>query len=199
MTLKEAHEIQRRELMSLRAENKRLKKQLSGHFPIEEKESLQRRIRHLEQLIKTNAKKHKSAHERWQYNELRCNSLIAENEDLKEQISVLTNENTSLKERAETAEAEVRMLNGTNKKLEKRINTNFENSSLPSSALPFRKKVPNSRKPSNKKPGGQPGHKPHTATRLTPTKEPVLLPTPKEFTTNPDIYPTGKSITKQHQ
>ena len=33
MTLQEAHEIQRRELMFLRAENKRLQKQSSGLFP----------------------------------------------------------------------------------------------------------------------------------------------------------------------
>ena len=57
MTLEEAHKIQRRELMSLRAENKRLKKQLSDDFPIEEKESLLRRIRHLEQIVNTNARK----------------------------------------------------------------------------------------------------------------------------------------------
>ena len=51
MTLKEAHEIQRRELMSLRAENKRLQKQTSGLFPVEEKESLERHIRHLPRSI----------------------------------------------------------------------------------------------------------------------------------------------------
>ena len=61
MTLKEAHEIQRRELMSLRAENKRLQKQTSGLFPVEEKESLERHIRHLEQVIKTNSRRHDSA------------------------------------------------------------------------------------------------------------------------------------------
>ena len=41
MTLEEAHALQRRELMSLRAENKRLKKQASGSFPVEEKEALE--------------------------------------------------------------------------------------------------------------------------------------------------------------
>jgi hypothetical protein len=65
-----------------------------------------------------------------------------ENLDLKEQVSLLSAENDSLRIRAEKAEAEVLMLNGTNKKLEKRVNTNFENSSLPSSAIPFRKKNP---------------------------------------------------------
>lgn len=53
MTLQEAHELQRRELMSLRAKVKRLEKQLSGLFGIEEKEALERHIRHLEQVIKT--------------------------------------------------------------------------------------------------------------------------------------------------
>ena len=53
MTLQEAHEKQRRELMSLRAENKRLQKQASVLFPNEEREALERRIRHLENTIKT--------------------------------------------------------------------------------------------------------------------------------------------------
>lgn len=197
MTLKEAHEIQRRELMSLRAENKRLQKQTSGLFPVEEKESLERHIRHLEQVIKTNSRRHDSAKEHWKLTERRCYDLEMENLDLKEQFSLLSAENDSLRIRAEKAEAEVLMLNGTNKKLEKRVNTNFENSSLPSSALPFRKKIPNSRKPTGKKQGAQPNHKAHIASRLTPTKEPVYLSAPKTLTDNPDIYPTGRSITKQ--
>jgi hypothetical protein len=150
LTLQEAHEIQRRELMSLRAENKRLQKQASGLFPVEEKESLERHIRHLEQIIKTNDRKHKSAREFWKLTDRRCHDLETENLDLKEQVSLLSAENESLRIRAEKAEAEVLMLNGTNKKLEKKLNTNFENSSLPSSALPFRKKIPNSRKPTGK-------------------------------------------------
>lgn len=68
---------------------------------------------------------------------------------------------------------------------------------MPSSALPFRKKIPNSRKPSGRKPGAQEGHKPHTTSKLTPTKEPVIIPTPREFIDNPDFYPTGKKISKQ--
>lgn len=83
------------------------------------------------------------------------------------------------------------MLNGTTKKLEKKLNINFENASLTSSTLPFRKKVPNSRKPTGRKPDVQPGHKPHNASKLSATKEPVYLPTPDEFLNNSDIYPTG--------
>lgn len=197
MTLQEAHEIQRKELMSLRAENTRLKKQTSSLFPVEEKESLERHIRYLEQIIKTKDKRYDSARSYWKCTKNICSDLELEIISLKEELSTLQSENTSLRSRAETAENEVRMLNGTNKKLEKKLNTNFENSSLPSSALPFRKKVPNSRKPSGKKPGGQPGHKPHTASRLSPTKEPVHLPVPADFLNNPDLYPTGKTITKQ--
>ena len=197
MTLQEAHEIQRRELMSLRAENTRLKKQTSSLFPVEEKESLERHIRYLEQIIKTKDKRYDSARSYWKCTKNICSDLELEIISLKEELSTLQSENTSLRSRTETAENEVRMLNGTNKKLEKKLNTNFENSSLPSSALPLRKKVPNSRKSSGKKPGGQPGHKPHTASRLSPTKEPVHLPVPADFLNNPDLYPTGKTITKQ--
>lgn len=65
-------------------------------------------------------------------------------------------------------ENEVRELNYTNKKLEKRLNTNFENSSLPSSALPFRKKIPNNRKPTGRKPEENREHKPDTKDILLP-------------------------------
>lgn len=64
MTLKQAHEIQRRELISLRAENARLKKQSSGLFPDGEKAALERHIRHLEQVIRTNETRHESARSR---------------------------------------------------------------------------------------------------------------------------------------
>lgn len=197
MTLQEAHEIQRRELISLRAENKRLKLQASGLFPIEEKETLQRHVRHLEQKIKTLQARYDSARAIWKHTDEQCSSLRIEIALLEEQVSALTAENGSLRIRAENAETEVLMLNGTNRRLEKKVNTDFENSSLPSSALPFRKKIPNSRKPSGRKPGAQKGHKAHTATKLAPTSDPVRLPVPQEFTDNPNIYPTGKTVSKQ--
>lgn len=201
MTLQEAHEIQRRELISLRAENKRLQKQASVLFPNDEKEALERRIRYLENTIKTlerkNSESRKFHLDRINSLEHENRNLLAEVDDLKSQVSSLTAENESNLKRAEIAEKEVALLNGTNKKLEKKLNTNFENSSLPSSALPFRKKVPNSRKPTGKKQGGQPGHKAHNAERLTPTKEPIHLTPPDSISNNPDYYPTGKEIIKQ--
>ena len=197
MTLEEAHALQRRELMSLRAENKRLKKQASGSFPVEEKEALERHIRHLEQVIKTTADRYQRALKSIQSADRVRRDLEMTILDLEEQISALQEENASLTKRALNAEEDLRVLQGANRKLQKRLKTSFENSSLPSSAMPFRKKIPNSRKPSGKKPGGQPGHRPHTAPRLMPTKDPVHLPVPEHFIHDPDIYPTGKTITKQ--
>lgn len=197
MTLQEAHELQRRELISLRAKVARLEKQTTGLFPVEEKEALERHIRHLEQVNKTEKRRHEEARAHWKLMESLKSDLELELLDIKEQLETALSENEQLRLRAEKAEAEVAMLNGTNAKLQKKLNTNFENSSLPSSALPFRKKVPNSRKPSGKKPGAQKGHKAHTATKHTATKEPVIIPAPDSFASNPDLYPTGKKITKQ--
>lgn len=197
MTLKEAHEIQRRELISLRAENARLKKQSSGLFPVEEKEALERKVRHLQQVIQTMQRRQDNMKLTLSTTENIRRCLEEENIGLKEELAVLQAEVVSLRERAEIAENEVRELNGTNRRLEKKLNTNFENSSLPSSALPFRKKIPNNRKPSGRKPGAQTGHKGHTASRLLPTAEPVVIPAPETFLADPDIYPTGRVITKQ--
>lgn len=221
MTLEEAHNIQRRELISLRAENKRLqkkiselnpdaereaalsaenkklRKQLDNLFPSKKQESLERHIRYLNQQIDLENRRHELARNNWKLTDKRCYDLEIENIGLKKQVESLKAENAALRHRAETAEAEVQMLNGTKKKLEKQLNTNFENSSLPSSALPFRKKVPNSRKPTGRKPGAQPGHKANTAAKLPATKDPVHLPIPAELINNPDVYPTGKTITKQ--
>lgn len=113
MTLQEAHERQRRELLSLRAENKRLQKQASGVFPAEEKEALERHIRHLEQVNKAEASKHDAARAQWKCTEDRCFELELEVLDLREQLAALREENEALRVRAEKAEAEVSLLNGT--------------------------------------------------------------------------------------
>ena len=197
MTLKEAHEIQRRELISLRAENARLKKQLEPSFPVEEKLSLERHVRHLEQVIQTKDKRYESLRQSNSITQKQFRDLNLQILDLQERVKELETENAELKHRAESAEAEVKELNGTNQKLNARLNINFENSSLPSSALPFRKKVTNNRKPSGKKPGGQPHHKGNTRKQLPPTREPIIIPPPENYLSDPDIYPTGKQLSKQ--
>ena len=65
MTLNEAYELQRREVISLRAKVARLEKQVSGLFPIEEKENLERHVRHLEQLYKTEKRKREEMQDRF--------------------------------------------------------------------------------------------------------------------------------------
>ena len=83
------------------------------------------------------------------------------------------------------------------KKLQAQINRDFENSSIPSSCQGAgRKKIPNTREKSGKKPGAQPGHTHHPRQKVTPTKK-IWIPATKEITNNPDNYPTGETITKQ--
>ena len=197
MTLKQAHEIQRKELWSLRAENARLKKQSAGLFPNEERDALKSKIRQLEQDVKQSSER--TASDRANIKRLKdqCFDLEMEVLELKDRIASLQEDVDFWRQRAEKAEEEVSELNGIKAKLEKKLNTNFENSSLPSSAQPYRKNVPNSRKPSGKKPGGQPGHEAHSASRLSTTMTPVYIPAPEEFQNNPNFYPTGKNVTKQ--
>lgn len=201
MTLKEAHELQRKELISLRAKVARLEKQSTGLFPVEEKEKLERHNRDLERQLSVLAQKYNTTLREYT-SSIKNYEQIKQDQDFKiisleEKVDELSSIIAQLTIRATEAEKEVALLNGTNKKLEKKLNTDFKNSSLPSSASLFRKKISNSRKPSGKKPGAQKGHKAHTATRLTATKEPVIIATPESFINNPDLYPTGKKIKKQ--
>lgn len=117
MTLQQAYEIQRRELTSLRAENARLKKQLSGLFPHEEKESLERHIRRLERTIKEKDSRYASASTHWKIVDNRCFDLQLENLDLKDQVASLQDEIESLRLRVEVAEKRACAFDGTGKNL----------------------------------------------------------------------------------
>ena len=86
---------------------------------------------------------------------------------------------------------------GKNQKLTAQVNKDFENSSIPSSLQgQGRKKIPNSRVKTDKKRGGQPGHKGHYLKPLKPT-ETHMLPDPEEYKSNPEYYATGKIISRQ--
>lgn len=92
---------------------------------------------------------------------------------------------------------EVEELKEQNKKLTAQVNRDFENSSLPSSLQgPKRKKIPNSRVKTGRKPGGQPGHKGHCRKKHEPT-ETHEIPAPEKYRNNPDYYETGRMIRKQ--
>ena len=86
--------------------------------------------------------------------------------------------------------------NGTILKLKAQINRDYETSSTPSSSKPNHDKIVNNREKTDRKPGGQPGHKGYGRKKLTPTNI-IEIPAPKEFTDNPEYRPTGKTITKQ--
>lgn len=84
-----------------------------------------------------------------------------------------------------------------NQKLTAQVNRDFENSSIPSSMQAAgRKKIPNSRTKTGRKPGGQPGHKGHCRKKHVPT-ETHGVPAPEKYVTDPDYYETGKMIRKQ--
>lgn len=84
-----------------------------------------------------------------------------------------------------------------NRKLTVQVNMNFENSSIPSSQQgPKRKKIPNTREKTGRRPGGQPGHKGYCRKKHTPT-ETHEIPVPEKYLNDPDYYETGKTIRKQ--
>ena len=95
------------------------------------------------------------------------------------------------------AASELEEERGKNKKLRAQVNRDFENSSLPSSLQRAgRKKIPNSREKTGRRPGGQPGHKGHPRRKHTPDIT-CEIPAPAEYAESPDYYETGKVIRKQ--
>lgn len=191
MTLKEVHEIQRKELISLRAENKRLK---SGTFTNNEKVALEKEIRKLNSTIKElnlTIERYKN----WlniskRQNEALMDELYGPIEDLKRDYAYLQQENTKLKEQLQN-------IIDSNEKLKAQMNRDHKNSSIPSSKERFPKKIKNSRVKTNRKPGAQSGHAGHKRPHMAPTKPTVTIPVPEEILSNPDYYLTGRTITKQ--
>lgn len=83
-----------------------------------------------------------------------------------------------------------------NQELKAQINLDYENSSLSSSMKPNHKKIPNNREKTDKKPGGQPGHKGYGRKKHTPANV-IHIPAPEKYANNPDYKLTGKTIIKQ--
>jgi hypothetical protein len=83
-----------------------------------------------------------------------------------------------------------------NRKLFAQLNRNYENSSIPSSQKPNRKKIKNGREATGRKQGAQPGHKGHGRKRHEPTNVIEVKP-PEEYLDTVRYYPTGKIIRKQ--
>ena len=88
----------------------------------------------------------------------------------------LLEENRSLKERNSELEAELARKGALIGHLNARLSRGPENSSLPPSTEPNRKRIPNSREKSGRKPGGQPRHPGHGRRMPEPDAEVMLEP-----------------------
>ena len=88
----------------------------------------------------------------------------------------LLDENRSLKERNSELEAELARKDALIEHLNARLSRGPENSSLPPSSEPSRKRIPNSRVKTGRKPGGQPHHPGHGRRMPDPDVEVLLGP-----------------------
>ena len=76
------------------------------------------------------------------------------------------------------------------------LHKDYSNSSRSSSMDPNHKTIHNSREKTGRDPGGQPGHIHHGRKRKKPTKT-VRIPSPEEYTKDPNFKATGRLIRKQ--
>ena len=195
MNLQQAHEIQRRELMSLRAENARLQKGLIPEY--------EEQIRLLKAEIRALTGKNKDLSEVEAFLRKELDKKQALCKQQQEELRSFLSENKALSDEVYELRLKVKMLSDgvaeltcANKKLTVQKERSFENSSVPSSAKPLHKKICNNREPSGLKPGAQPGHSGYSRKKQTATKT-VFVPAPDEIVADPDYYPTGKTIHKQ--
>ena len=190
MTLQEAHEIQRKELIALRRENAKLK---NGTYTDAEKLEHEKIIRHLRFENKNLLKDKERYHQLWR-DALKLPRHQIEDlimiEDLEKELFAQKSLNESLSLELQEARAVIA-------KLKAQMNRDHDNSSIPSSQKPFHKKTKNSRQKTNRKPGGQPGHAGHKRPHMEPTLPVIDLLPDQSIISNPDYYPTGKFITKQ--
>ncbi len=178
----------------------------------EERRRLERQIRSLREELHKLRLEQRHARQQW------FESTDDMQAGYERQIRALQAENTRLYERSMKAEAqrdgaydkitemrrekyqlaaELEEEKGKNQKLMAQISKDFENSSLPSSAQPIRKKkIPNNREATGRKPGGQPGHPGHGRKKQIPART-VLLQPPPEILDDPDFRRTKKTIIKQ--
>lgn len=93
--------------------------------------------------------------------------------------------------------AELEEERAKNQKLTAQVNKDFQNSSIPSSQqVAGRKKIPNSREKTGRKPGGQKGHEGHRLMRQEATQT-QHLPDPEEYKNHPEYYPTKELVRRQ--
>ena len=191
MTLEQAHELQRKELISLRAENKRLK---SGSFTNDEKKALEKEIRSLKATIKQ-LNKTIDRYKYWLSIEKNNSKYLSD--IVYGDFEILKNNYDFLQQEFDKLSNEFKAVSESNLKLKAQMNRDHNNSSIPSSKERFPKKIKNSRVKTDLKPGAQKGHKGYKRPHMAPTMPSVSIPVPDEILSNPNYYLTGKTITKQ--
>ena len=144
MTLKEAYELQRKELIALRNEVKKLR---GSSVTVKEKEGLEKELRKLKASLAAAEKRFDEVVEEKLAAEKKAERLENELQDSQAHVISLISKNEKLALELKTAETELEELKGANKKLMIQAGKDFTNSSFPSSAQVFREKIPNSRKP----------------------------------------------------
>ena len=106
----------------------------------------------------------------------RTRSARSSYERMAESHGRLLEENRSLKERNSELEAELARKDALIERLNARLSRGPENSSLPPSSEPNRKRIPNSRVRTGRRPGGQPRHPGHGRRMPDPDFEVMLEP-----------------------
>ena len=192
MTLKEAYELQRKELIALRNEVKKLR---GSSVTVKEKEGLEKELRKLKASLAAAEKRFYEVVEEKLAAEKKAERLENELQDSQAHVISLISKNEKLALELKTAETELEELKGANKKLMIQAGKDFTNSSFPSSAQVFRKKIPNSRKPTGRKPGAQPGHRPYKRKAVQPSATKKIADPSRAL--DPDCYRTEQTIHKQ--
>ncbi len=116
--------------------------------------------------------------------------------DAERRVDELLGEASEMRGEIAALRARVADLEGLNTKPAAQVRRDFENSSVPSSKqVAGRKRVPNTRVATGRRPGAQPGHPHHPRRRPEPTRA-VELADPKGWGDDPDPCRTGNTTSR---
>ena len=176
MTLEQAYEKRRQEVLSLQRQVKKLQKDLekvsAGLYTPDEKVEFLKQINSLTHKLKAAEKDRDNYHEWWERERKRNMYYDFGRMDLEEENARLKKENEDLRKQVEAlekngnpdAEAKIKALSDEVARLTAIMNNDGTNSGTPTSKTPpdKQKVIPNSREKSGNPKGGQKGHKQHT-------------------------------------